>query len=350
MAIQFKTNQVKCDIGSYIHYWRGLKKSGKTTLFYDLVREQYKDLNKGLLIAIGDEIGYQALDGLVYVETPTWGDLVETIDELVDNKEGNEFEIVCFDTVDEMVKLAQEETKRLHKKVKGTTVEFNACFGGYGAPRKKVEELIDEQIARVRRAGYGLVYIGHTRLRDVKEKNGDEYQMLMSNLSADYDGIFSNKADIVMTISIEKNIDDNKHIDGVNRYMYFRSDGFVDAGGRFSQMPERIEYGAINYIEAFEQGVKGAITSKISDKEIEKRKKQEKEEREAKAAEYKEHRIDPDRNEELKAIITDSLSSLDEDKKKELKELLKSKGITSFKNVSEVPTEHLQACVDFINL
>ena len=24
----FKTNKVKCDIGSYIHYWRGIKKVG----------------------------------------------------------------------------------------------------------------------------------------------------------------------------------------------------------------------------------------------------------------------------------------------------------------------------------
>lgn len=48
----------------------------------------------------------------------------------------------------------------------------------------------------------------------VKEKNGDEYQQLTSNLSADYDGIFANKADIVMTIAVEKNIDENKHVQG----------------------------------------------------------------------------------------------------------------------------------------
>jgi len=353
MAIQFKTNQVKCDIGSYIHYWRGLKKSGKTTLFYGLVKEQYKDLNKGLLIAIGSEIGYQALDQLVYVETPTWSNLIETIDELVDNKEGNEFEIVGLDTVDEMVKLAQEEVKRLHKKAKGTVAEFNACFGGYGQPRKKVEELIDEQLARLRRAGYGLVYIGHTRLRDVKEKNGDEYQQLTSNLSADYDGIFSNKADIVMTISIEKNIDENKHINGTTRYMYFRSDGFVDAGGRFNQMPERVEYGADNYIEAFEQGVKGAIMGKISDKEIQKRKTEEVTERKERASEYsataKANKIDPDRNAELKAIIMENFGSLDADKKKEFKQLLKEKSITSMDDLLEMPTSDLQSLADYFN-
>ena len=206
----FKTNKVKCDIGSYIHYWRGIKKVGKTTLFYNLVKEQYGDLNKGLLISLGDEIGYNALDGLVYVQVPTWGDLLEVVDELVENKTDNEFEVVALDTVDEMIKLAKEEVKRLHKKAKGTAAEFNACFGGYGAPRDKVNELCDDILARLRKAGYGIIEIGHTKIRDVKEKNGDEYQQLTSNLSADYDGIFANKADIVMTIAVERDIDENK--------------------------------------------------------------------------------------------------------------------------------------------
>jgi len=71
----------------------------------------------------------------------------------------------------------------------------------------------------------GIVIIGHTKLKDVKEKNGDEYQQLTSNLNADYDGIFANKADIVMTIAVEKNIDEAKRIKGTTRYMWFRTDG-----------------------------------------------------------------------------------------------------------------------------
>lgn len=339
----FKTNQVKCDIGSYIHYWRGLKKSGKTSLFYYLVLKQYGDLSKGLLIAIGDEIGYQALDNLMYAETPTWKDFIDVITELVENKNENEFEIVGLDTADELVKLAKEEVKRLHKKAKGVAAEFNACFGGYGQPRDKVVELIDEQLARLRKAGYGIVIIGHTKIRDVKEKNGDEYQQLTSNLSADYDGIFANKADIVMTIMVEKDIDENKHINGTTRYMYFRSDGFVDAGGRFNNMPERLEYGAENYIKAFEEGVKGAIKGKITDKEIENRKKAEVEERVKKATEFsksvKENKIDEDRNEELKSLIQESLT---DEKMPAFKAKLAEYGIRNLKDVSEIPTANLE--------
>lgn len=351
MAAMFKTNRVKCDIGSYIHYWRGIKKVGKTTLFYDLVQEQYHDLDKGLLIAIGDEIGYQALDGLVYVECPTWEDIEDVITELVENKADNNFEVIGLDTVDEWIKLAKEEVKRLHKKAKGQAVEFNACFGGYGAPRDKVIELVDDQLARLRKAGYGLVLIGHTKLRDIKEKNGDEYQQLTSNLSSDYDGIFANKADIVMTIAVEKNIDENKHIDGTTRYMWFRSDGFVDAGGRFSCMPERVEYGADKYIQAFETGVKGAINGKITDKDIQKRKEEEVSERKESATKFakesKENKIDVERNAELVAIIQAKYSSLED--ATEFKALMVENGVKNFKNPEDVPTKAFETLAAYFD-
>ena len=347
----FKTNKVKCDIGSYIHYWRGIKKVGKTTLFYNLVKEQYGDLNKGLLISLGDEIGYNALDGLVYVQVPTWGDLLEVVDELVENKTDNEFEVVALDTVDEMIKLAKEEVKRLHKKAKGTAAEFNACFGGYGAPRDKVNELCDDILARLRKAGYGIIEIGHTKIRDVKEKNGDEYQQLTSNLSADYDGIFANKADIVMTIAVERDIDENKHVQGTTRYMWFRTDGFVDAGGRFSEMPERVEYGARNYIDAFEEGVRKSIAGKVSDTEIKKRKTEEVKEREKISKEFAKeeikNKVDVSKNSDLLNVVKEKYSDASDEIKSKIKELMSEYKIPNFKS-TDVSTKGLERIVSLL--
>ena len=335
--MKYKTNIVKCDIGSYIHYWRGIKKSGKTTLFYELVKKQYGDLNKGLLIAIGNEIGYQALDGLVYAETPTWADLIEVVDDLVENKADNEFEIIGLDTADELIKLAKQEVIRLHKKKTGNVVEFNGALGGYGAPRDKVNELVDEVLAKLRGAGYGLVIIGHTKIKDVHEKNGDTYQKLGSNLNEDFDNIFANKADIIMVIYSEKEIDESKHISDVQRYMYFRTDGFVDAGGRFTNIPARVPYGADEYISAFEQAVKGAINGNISDKEIENRKQSEKKEREESAKKYVTNVKKDKANAELEEnrqsyldIISANFQTADADIKTKAKELLANAGAKKF--------------------
>lgn len=350
--MKYQTNTVKCDIGSYIHYWRGVKKSGKTTLFYELVKKQYGDLNKGLLIAIGNEIGYQALDGLVYAATPTWADLMEVVEDLVENKADNDFQIVGLDTADELIKLAKQEVIRLHKKKTGNVVEFNAALGGYGAPRDKVNELVDDVLAKLRSAGYGVVIIGHTKIKDIKEKNGDAYQKLGSNLNEDFDNIFANKADIIMVIYSEKEIDEQKHISDVQRYMYFRTDGFVDAGGRFKNIPARVPYGANEYIAAFEQAVKGAIEGNVSDKEIEKRKKAEKVERDKAAEKFIEAEKSAKANEALEEkrdefieIISANFSTADPDLKTKAKELLTEAGCKKFSD-PDLPIETLKTIAE----
>ena len=347
MSIEIKTNKVKCDIGSYIHYIRGIKKSGKTTLFYNIVKEQYGDLSKGLLISVGDEIGYQALDDITYVQPETWQELDEVAEDLIDNKKDYNIELVCLDTADEVIKLAMQEVKRLHKVKYGKAVEFGACFGGYGNPRIKVQELVDELLAKLRKAGYGIFIIGHTKLKDVKEKNGDEYQMLTSNLNMDYDGIFANKADIVSTIVVEKIIDEDKHIEGTNRYIYFRSDGFVDAGGRFADIPEKVEYGAKNYINAFEEGVKKAIKGKVSDSEIKKRVAAEKKEREEKAEEFIAHKDDDADNEKYIDIVKAKYADASDKVKTQIKAVMKEYGFKKFTD-ENVPKEALEKIVKLL--
>ena len=271
----WKKNEVSVDLAHYRHYWRAPKKWGKTTLFANLTQELYGDMGKSLLISCGNERGYSALDGLVYVDCPEWSTLMEVVDELVENKDDNEFRLIGFDTVDEWVSMAQREVIRLEYRKSGERKEFNACLGGYGAGRKKVEELINSVITRLGDCGYGLVFIGHSKIRDIKEKNGDEYQMLTSNLSSDYDGIFANKADICMMGTIEKNIDGG-FVQDAERYMVFRGDGYIDAGGRFANIDSKVEASATNYIKTVTDAIRKSIKShEATDEYIETKMKQE---------------------------------------------------------------------------
>lgn len=348
MGLNIKVNKVKCDIGSYIHYWRGIPKVGKTRLFYDLILEQYHDLSKGLLISIGNEMGVQALDGLYYVRAKEWSDIEDIVDELVENKSENNFELIGLDTTDELIKLAQKEVIRLHKKKKGTAADFNACFGGYGEPRRILTELIDNILSKLHDGGYGIIIIGHTKIRDVKEKNGDEYQKLTSNLSADYDNIFMSKADIAMIINVEKDIDENKRVTSSTRYMWFRNDGFIDAGGRFDTFPEKVEYGAKNYIKAVEEGIKGAIKDNISSSEIKKRAEKEKIEKNKEAEKYskdlKENATNEDRNDELREIIKTRFPDASDKIKASVKEIMADYGFKKFSEES-IPTVALEKIV-----
>ena len=330
----WKKNEVSVDIAHYRHYWRAPKKWGKTTMFANLIKELYGDMECGLLISCGNERGYSALDSLVYVDCPDWQKLMEVVDELVENKEENNFKIVGMDTVDELVAMAQKEVVRLEYRKSGERKEFNACLGGYGAGRKKVEELINSIITRLGDSGYGLVFIGHNKIRDIKEKNGDEYQMLTSNLSSDYDGIFANKADICMMGTIEKSIDDG-FVQDAERYMIFRGDGYVDAGGRFADIEAKVEVSAKNYIKTVTDAIRKAIKSHdATDEYIEKKKQQEQKEKEEYYQANKEKLMNEDAEEdalektmqtckELQAQIKSAIANLDQDTKKDMQTKLK---------------------------
>lgn len=354
----WKKNEVSVDIAHYRHYWRAPKKWGKTTLFANLIRELYGDMSYGLLLSCGNERGYSALDGLMYVDCPEWGVLSEVADELIENKADNNFALLGFDTVDELVAMAQREVIRLDFRKTGERHEFNACFGGYGAGRRKVEELINSLITRLGDSGYCLIFIGHTKIRDIKEKNGDEYQMLTSNLSSDYDGIFANKCDICMMGVIEKDIDDG-FVQNAERYMVFRGNGYVDAGGRFSDIEERVEVSAKNYVKTVTDAIKKSIKSHdVTDEYIENKKKQEQQEREEyyQANKEKLMQSDPDvidmENEiaecdSLKAEIKKAINELDSDGKKAAQAKIKANGLpTSYNKLTDPDT--LQKILDLI--
>lgn len=287
MARQYKTNEVKVDLANYRHYWRGVKKIGKTTLFKDFILKLYGDLSYGLLLEIGNEEGQKAIDGVVYDIVPDWSTLNEIVDDLIENKDENNFKFIAFDTVDELIKIGQKEIVRLDYRKSGERHEFNACFGGYGAPREKLVTLIDDIMTRLARANYGLVWIGHTKYKTINEKSGDSYEQLTSNLNTDYDGIFANKADIVMMINAEREIEDGKIVD-TQRYMWFRGDGFVDAGGRFPDIEQKVEFSVDNYVRVVTEAIKKSITSRVvNDAYIAEKAKQEQAEKEAYYQEHK---------------------------------------------------------------
>lgn len=346
----WKKNEVSVDLAHYRHYWRAPKKWGKTTMFATLIWELYKNMDCGLLISCGNERGYSALDSLVYVDCPEWSALMEVVDELVENKAENEFKLLAFDTVDELVSMAQREVIRLEYRKSGERKEFNACLGGYGAGRKKVEELINAIITRLGDSGYGLIFIGHTKIRDIKEKNGDEYQMLTSNLSSDYDGIFANKADICMMGIIEKSIDGG-FVQEAERYMVFRGDGYVDAGGRFADIESKVEVSAKNYIKTVTDAIRKSIKSHdATDEYIKNKMEQEQQEREAfyqanreklmqDEPEMDEHEKNAQECKKIQDRIKATITNLDQDTKKGLQTKIKSAGLpVQYQKVTDVET------------
>jgi hypothetical protein len=301
----FGENKIATDFGSYRHYVRGPLKSGKSTLFRDLVLEQYGDQKFGLLISMGNETGYKALAKLNVGEAKTWDGFVKIVDELVNHKDKYQIKIVAFDTVDELVAIAIAETFKVHKKKFPTKPArtINDVLGGYGAGKKWVIKAINDQMARLEGKGYGLFFIGHTKLRDIKETpDSDAYQTLTSNLETDYNGIFADKADLIATIFLRRKADENGVLASSERKIYFRSEGFIDSGARFPGIPENVPMSARDYIDAFEVGVQSA-DPELSAGDIEQRRKEEVENRDTAAKNFVDAGEEPESLEDVQSNI-----------------------------------------------
>lgn len=327
-----KKNEVKVALENYVHLIIGERKVGKTTLVADIAREVYGNIEDLLLISIGNEDGYHAIDGVLHEDPQTWGDLVKIIDELVRNPDENDFKMIAFDTIDEFVALASKEVLRLHLKEKGEKCKsVNDAFGGYGRGRKRLLELIDDQLTRIKRAKYAPYLIGHSKKREIKQKlEGDPYTIVTSNLNADEFNAFAYKADIVCNIISERVVNDGM-LESTNRYMCFRSDGYVDAGSRFAEMPERVLYGAKNYEQACKDGIKASLKKEVSDKQIAKMAEKNIAEKEKAAKEFVKTDIanseEDSSREDLFKFIAERFKALSPEVKKEIQGIMKEHSI-----------------------
>jgi len=265
-----KPNVTKVLLESYIHTILGVRKTGKTTLFYELLLEKYNDLGKGLLIPL--ERGYNALDGLMTTDDlkviNTWSDFNYIVDLLVAEKQDLDYKIVCIDTIDMMVELAEKEAIRFYNmKVEPSkrARTINEAGGGYGRGKAYAKIIIRDALNKISKAGYGIFLIGHSKDKTVKEKDGTEYNFLSCNLTSDYTDILLDASDIITFLTVEKEIEDNR-ITQQKVYMNFRSDS-IDCGGRFKHLPGKIEYSARNYIETFEEAVRYQLRNRMKHSE-----------------------------------------------------------------------------------
>lgn len=252
----------------------------KTGLTADIAKEIYGNIEKLLIVSIGKEKAYEAIDGAIYEEPQNWTELMEIVDKLAENVDEYGFDMVSFDTIDEIIPMAEEEVIRLHTVAyKEVPKSFNACFGSYGAPRAKLAELINEMLSKLDSITHrtGVYLIGHNKVRPMKTKlDTDDYYVVSSNLSFDYFNIFAYKCPIICNIIKEVGTVDTGKTEGSgkdkrdilvaekrDRFMYFRDSGAVEAGGRFKGMPEKVPYGAKEYHDAVIQGIKASIDEDV---------------------------------------------------------------------------------------
>ena len=338
-------NKVVTDIQSLTIYLRSVRKWGKTTLFRDLILEKYGDPEYGLLVGMNAEAGYSILDNLNVTQCETWKDMKELKKWLISEK-GKEHNIkmIAFDVVEELLPMAEQEVIRMSNAEGKATTTFNGAYGGYGEPRKKLQKLIKDYFVDLRKAGFGIFCIGHTKIRTIREK-GDEtegYNVLTSTLSDDYESLFSDIFDCVLTGTIEKTVN-SKKITGEERRLYMRGTGYISAGCRFApdSVPEFIVYEgnfARKFIDTLEDGLRNSKTKPVSKEEFKKEQIKEAKELEERVF-VEEEEPEPTLNKvEAVNTIKANISKLNF---ADVQNVMKKHGFANFNNPDEIPEEGL---------
>lgn len=226
-----------------------------------------------------------------------------------------------------------------------------------GEPRKRLQKLFKDYFTDLKKAGFGVVAIAHTKVKNIKEKGDDSegYNVLTSDLSNDLEGIFGDVFDCVLTGIIDRDVSDKKVI-GEQRKLYLRGTGFVDAGCRFTDgsVPEYIVFDKPNMakdvIGVLEEGMRLSAGGNLSKEEFKAKQKKEIEELDKKAEEFTKAQentgMTPEEKAEAHSKIKTNLASID---MAGLQRIMKDYSITDFKDAQAIPDGAYKELLDLLD-
>lgn len=244
-------HKVVADVFQYKYVIAGRPKAGKTSLVHGIVKEKYDgDLSKLMLIAF--EKGYNALDGIFAEDVNEWEDFQDLVDDLITEKDEIPFKILAFDTVDVMSKMATDyviKTQGRKDNKRYTAINDLAYGKGY----ELLEREMSEQISKLDKAGFTLIFITHDKDRSFETREGLKYDKTTLSLGGRTRDLILNMVDFIVFVELGKELIKGQTVD--KRYIYFRGDSGLEAGSRFNHVPNRIEYGYKEFIDTVEEAI-----------------------------------------------------------------------------------------------
>ena len=283
-----KKNQVNLNPLNYNICVLGEAKIGKTTLMHQ-VCEKLVGEDGYLFCEMGAERGADAIQGIPYVNCPTWSDDydelentigIETlVDDIVDNKSVDypERKTIVIDTFDFFIELAEAESIRQYNKqcrergdADKVVKTINAAWGGYGRGEKQAIQLMFELTDRLASVGVHTIFISHTKQKEVSDVvSGNSYSILTCDMQNNYFNALKKKLhflavafyDRELVASGKKKKVNNKDVDikkisKESRKIKFRSDDYsIDSGSRFADIVDEIPMDADEFIKALTDAI-----------------------------------------------------------------------------------------------
>lgn len=287
-----KKNTPKIELHSYITLVAGGYKTGKTRLWKEVTEMHYAKPEEALLLAFEDGYETWEIDEIVPLhEEGTDEDLwkvwdffkKQAVPDLVkEAKEGRIAKLLGVDTADRAIDacaawVLHDRGKKYGKKLvsmQDITDSSNNKENGWVVLGEELRKPFDT----LKNAGYGLFYIGWTKEKETTLYNGLKYNSIQLMMSATGKKVFESQASLICCLhnevtvfdrsgnELEENAQDKKKRDIASNFhetktmMYFRPSEFIDiAGGRFTNLPDKVEYSAENFLKVFEEAVQGQL-------------------------------------------------------------------------------------------
>lgn len=233
--------------------------------------------------------------------------------------------------------ILDELNKKYGKKMKTLQEVAETIKGTNGYMLLKQE--VWKQVDLLKNAGYGIIWLAWTKEKETTTRDDLKYNSIELKMSKTGADIFESQADLIVTLHNEVTVMDKlgneleenlKNKGGKEQaakyhsteaYMYFLPSSYIGiGGGRFTDLPEKVPYGVQNFLDVFENAVKGQL--KKTTKTISELKNEEGQVREDKVKEFVDKVNEPDPNEVLEEINS-LVSDIERDKKFELSEKFK---------------------------
>lgn len=241
-------HKIEADIKNAYIYLRAVRKWGKTTTWKNIILQKYNgDASRGLLIEVGNEHGTTMLDNINTTHVSNYKDLTQLKDWLIAEKgKEHNIEMLCFDVVDELQDIFDKEVIRLNniENPNKPSKSIKSCFGGYNAGPEMSANKIKEYMESLKAAGFGIICIGHTKMKAVSDRASTEderWMTLTGTLPSNYNAAIADVCDVVLTGNIEREFETRGEGDNAKNYLvseerrlYLRPTELIDAGSRFA--------------------------------------------------------------------------------------------------------------------
>ena len=220
--MNLQKNKISRDLGSYMCYWYGNSKTGKSTLCAKLYGDD--------ALFICTEKGYNALN-IFAVDLTSWNETNGLLRQLKDQNVKDKFKVIVIDTVDILYDLAISYT-----------LKINGCQDlsdkPFGKLYSEVDKIFNNFLLEITRMGYGLALIGHAKTQSKlakKGKNEVESDYTIPSLARRGYQIVANMVDNIFYVTIDYDEEGNRI-----RVLKTRETSEFFAGSRFKYLPETI--------------------------------------------------------------------------------------------------------------